>query len=88
MDGLFGQVPPDFKLSLKVTDEITVRHFASLSRYGQKAGEINEHFLDAGLFVERFLHPLMPFQKQIGTLFSSSPTSNLLTLIERPLSNA
>ena len=38
LDTIFSQVPGDFRLSLKVTEEITVKRFSSLPRYGTRAG--------------------------------------------------
>lgn len=69
LDGYFSQVPSDFRLSLKVTEDITVKRFPNLPRYGKRAGQVNERFLDADLFVASFLTPLAPYRAQIGTLF-------------------
>lgn len=69
LDGYFSQVPSDFKLSIKVTEDITVKQFPNLPRYGKRAGQINERFLDADLFITSFLGPLTPYRSQIGTLF-------------------
>jgi uncharacterized protein YecE (DUF72 family) len=68
LDGYFSHVPEDFRLSIKVTEEITVRRFSSLPRYGRRAGLLNEHFLDADLFVASFLSPLEPYREQMGAL--------------------
>ena len=69
LDGYFSQVPSDFKLSIKVTEDITVKQFPNLPRYGMRAGQTNEHFLDADLFISRFLGPITPYREQVGTLF-------------------
>jgi len=69
LDGYFSQVPSDFKLSIKVTEDITVKQFPNLPRYGRRAGQINERFLDADLFITSFLGPLTPYREQVGTLF-------------------
>ena len=69
LDGYFSQVPPEFRMSIKVTEDITVKRFPNLPRYGKRAGQDNPHFLDAELFVASFLAPLAPYQAQIGTLF-------------------
>ena len=74
LDGIFPQVPDDFRLTLKVTEDITVKRFPSLPRYGKRAGLDNEHFLDADLFIASFLGPLAPYRDRIGTLiFEFSP---------------
>jgi uncharacterized protein YecE (DUF72 family) len=61
-------VPADFQFALKVTDRITIRHFANLPRFGARAGTVNGDFLNAGLFESAFLGPCAPFQKQVGLL--------------------
>ena len=68
MDGYLSQVPSDFQMTIKVTEDITVRKFPNLPRYGRRAGQINDRFLDADLFITSFLGPLEPHKNQIGTL--------------------
>jgi uncharacterized protein YecE (DUF72 family) len=61
-------VGDDFRLSLKVTEEITVRRWPTMERYGGRAGEMNKHFLNADMFQGSFLAPLIPFRDRIGTI--------------------
>jgi uncharacterized protein YecE (DUF72 family) len=68
LEGYFSQVGDDFRLSLKVTDEITVRRWPTMDRYGRRAGKMNEHFLDADLFQTSFLAALTPYQDRVGTI--------------------
>ena len=68
MAGLAAQVPPDFRFGFKVTDEITIRRFPNLARFGHRAGLVNPHFLNADLFTERFLGPLEPHRANVGVL--------------------
>jgi uncharacterized protein YecE (DUF72 family) len=68
LEGLFAQVPADFQFGFKVTDEITIKKFPNLPRFGHRAGEKNEHFLNAKLFTDAFLGPCEPFRNQIGLL--------------------
>jgi uncharacterized protein YecE (DUF72 family) len=68
LDGYFSHVADDFRLSIKVTEDITVRKFPALPRYGKRAGQINEHFLDAELFITSFLGPLELYRTRMGTL--------------------
>jgi uncharacterized protein YecE (DUF72 family) len=68
MEGLLSHVPSDFRMSIKVTEDITVRKFPNLPRYGKRAGQFNGRFLDADLFVASFLSPLEPHRNQIGAL--------------------
>jgi uncharacterized protein YecE (DUF72 family) len=65
---LCAQVPDGFRLSFKVTDEITVKKFPNLERFGDRAGTDNEHFLDAGIFLDAFLGPLSPHRAKTGVL--------------------
>jgi uncharacterized protein YecE (DUF72 family) len=68
LDAYLSQVPTDFRLSIKVTEDVTVKTFPNLARYGRRAGQPNEHFLDADLFIASFLGPLEPYRAQVGTL--------------------
>jgi uncharacterized protein YecE (DUF72 family) len=68
LEGYLSQVPSDFRLSLKATEDITVLRFPNLPRYGIKAGQANPHFLDSDLFIGSFLGPLTPYREQIGTI--------------------
>ena len=65
---LCAQVPDGFRLSYKVTDEITVKKFPKLDRFGDRAGTDNEHFLNAKLFLDAFLGPLSPHRAKTGVL--------------------
>ena len=68
IDGLVKQTPPGFKFCFKVTDEITARTFSNLPRHGAKAGQRNEHFLNADLFRAAFLASCEPHKDRIGVL--------------------
>jgi uncharacterized protein YecE (DUF72 family) len=68
LEGLIAQVPPDFRFTLKVTDEITIKKFPNLPRFGRRAGQANPNFLNAGLFDAAFLKPCEPFREQLGLL--------------------
>jgi len=68
LEGLIAQVPADFQFGFKVTDEITIKKFPNLPRFGHRAGAANEHFLDAKLFQDAFLKPCEPFRQNIGLL--------------------
>jgi len=37
LEGLASRTPPDFQFGFKVTDEITLRKFPNLPRFGQRA---------------------------------------------------
>jgi uncharacterized protein YecE (DUF72 family) len=65
---LYDPVGPHFRMSHKVTDTITIKHFPQLARHGEFAGQANPHFLNAPLFLSSFLKPLTPFREQTGLL--------------------
>jgi uncharacterized protein YecE (DUF72 family) len=66
--GLVEQVPADFQFGFKVTDEITVRKFPNLPRFGIKAGQPNENFLNADLFSRAFLKPCEAVRANVGVV--------------------
>ncbi|HEY3855140.1 MAG TPA: DUF72 domain-containing protein [Verrucomicrobiae bacterium] len=66
--GLVEKVPPNFQFGFKVTDEITVRKFPNLDRFGIRAGKPNENFLDADLFNRAFLMPCEAIRQNVGVL--------------------
>jgi uncharacterized protein YecE (DUF72 family) len=68
LEHLVAQVPQDFLFSLKVTDDITLKKFTNLPRFGLRAGQPNANFLNADLFASAFLRPCEPFQRHIGLL--------------------
>ncbi len=68
LDGLVAQVPSDFQFGFKVTDEITVRKFPNLPRFGVRAGKPNENFLNADLFSRAFLKPCEHIRANVGVV--------------------
>ncbi|MCP5516144.1 MAG: DUF72 domain-containing protein [Verrucomicrobiales bacterium] len=68
LESLVSQVPPGFRFGFKVTDEITVRRFSNLPRFGDRAGQVNPGFLNAERFVTEFLEPCAAFRDSIGVL--------------------
>ena len=66
--GLVEKVPTDFQFGFKVTDEITVRKFPNLDRFGIRAGKPNENFLNADLFNRAFLKPCEAIRANVGVL--------------------
>lgn len=66
--GMADQVPADFRFAFKVTDTITIKRFPSLPKYGVHGGTLNENFLHAPLFVERFLGPLAAIRQHVGPI--------------------
>ena len=68
LDGLVAQVPSDFQFGFKITDEITVRNFPNLPRFGIRAGKPNENFLNADLFSRWFLGPCEHIRPNVGVV--------------------
>jgi uncharacterized protein YecE (DUF72 family) len=76
---LFEAVPDDFLFGFKVPEDITVETWPKHARYGRRAGENNEHFLDAQAFETYFTNRLEPYQKQVGPLIFEFGTFNKST---------
>jgi uncharacterized protein YecE (DUF72 family) len=68
LQGLAGQVPADFRFAFKVTDQITIRRFPNLPRFGDRAGKANESFLSAEAFAADFLEPCQSIRDKVGIL--------------------
>jgi uncharacterized protein YecE (DUF72 family) len=68
LEGLACQVPADFQFGFKVTDEITLKKYPNLPRFGQRAGKPNEHFLNAEVFERGFLTPCESIRPHVGLL--------------------
>jgi uncharacterized protein YecE (DUF72 family) len=58
----------DFRLSLKVTDRITIRRYPNLPRHGANAGRENPDFLNLELFEDAFLRPVESLRKKRGVI--------------------
>jgi uncharacterized protein YecE (DUF72 family) len=77
--GLFDQLPSGFLLGLKVPEDITVAKWPTHKRYGTKAGEENEHFLDALAFSAYLARRLEPYADRVGPLIFEFGTFNKKT---------
>jgi uncharacterized protein YecE (DUF72 family) len=76
---LFAQVPGDFLFGLNVPEDITVATWPKHARYGTRAGNPNEHFLDAETFARFFTRLLEPYKSQVGPLIFEFGTFNKQT---------
>jgi uncharacterized protein YecE (DUF72 family) len=65
---IHDQTTDNFKLSLKVTDRITIKRYPSLPRFGENAGRENPDFLNINLFQESFLKPIEALKKKRGVI--------------------
>jgi len=68
MHVIHEQTSDDFRISLKVTDKITIRRYPSLPRFGDLAGTENPDFLNVELFKESFLKPIEALRKKRGVI--------------------
>ena len=68
LSGLASQVPEDFRFTLKVTEDITIKRFPSIAKFGAKAGLPNEHFLNAELLEHSFLSACEGIRPKVGLL--------------------
>lgn len=65
---LFAAAPLQLQFAFKVPEEVTRKTFPDQPRYGPRAGERNETFLDAGVFETMFLRPLERWRDRIPLL--------------------
>ena len=65
---LFGSAPKSLRYAFKVPEEITLKAFPTHPRYGPRAGEPNQTFLNAAVFESAFLDLLRPYRSQIAVL--------------------
>ena len=65
---LFALAPDHFRFAFKVPEQITCKVFPAHPRYGAQAGHENEGFLDARMFHEMFVRPLLPHQRKTALM--------------------
>lgn len=68
--------PDHFKFGLKATEEITVYKYPTHPRYGQRKGLLNPNFLNAELFLDKFVEPATALGPKLGPImlqFASLP---------------
>jgi len=65
---IFSDTPPNFAFGLKVPEHVTVLQWPGHARYGSRAGQSNEHFLDTDLFDRAFTRILEPYRHQVAVL--------------------
>lgn len=65
---LFATAPPPLRFVFKVPEEITVKEWPKHARYGARAGNENESFLNAHLFEAAFLGPLAPYKDRVAAM--------------------
>ena len=65
---LFALAPQNFRFAFKVPEQVTCKVFPTHARYGPQAGRENEAFLDAHVFREMFVRPLMAHREKTALL--------------------
>jgi uncharacterized protein YecE (DUF72 family) len=68
MKVLHDATPGEFKVSLKVTDRITIKRYPAMARYGTNAGKENPDFLNVALFEDAFLKPIEELKGKRGAI--------------------
>ena len=95
MQVIRDQTVDGFRVSLKVTDRITIRRYPNLPRHGPNAGKQNPDFLNVELFEEAFLRPVEALREKRGVIIFEFSTfypasgvtyDNFMTMIDDFLS--
>ncbi len=76
---LFGQVPSTFSIALKAPEDITVTVWPKHARYGQRAGNENQDFLNVKVLETYFTERLKPYGEQVGPIIFEFGTFNKST---------
>ncbi len=79
---LFGESPSSLSFSFKVPEDITVVHWPNHARYGKRAGQTNDSFLDPAVFRTYFTDRLAPYRSRVAPLifeFGTIPKSHIKT---------
>jgi uncharacterized protein YecE (DUF72 family) len=80
---LFAAVPAGFVFGFKVPEDLTVWKWPNHPRYGQRSGQLNQHFLDPNIFVDAFIKRLEPHHAKVGPLifeFGTLPKTTFKTV--------
>jgi uncharacterized protein YecE (DUF72 family) len=65
---LFARTPSGFRFAFKAPERITCGVFPTHARYGPRAGQDNELFLDSHAFTEMFVRPLLPHRAKTALI--------------------
>ena len=65
---LFARTPSGFRFAFKAPEQITCGVFPTQARYGPRAGQDNELFLDSRAFTEMFVRPLLPHRAKTALI--------------------
>ncbi len=65
---LFARTPENFRFAFKVPEQVTCKVFPIHARYGAQAGRENEAFLDAHVFREMFVRPLLAHRQKTALM--------------------
>lgn len=65
---LFASVPRSLQFAFKVPEDVTVKTFPTHPRYGARAGDENDAFLNPEIFRAGFANPLLQYRRQVSVL--------------------
>lgn len=68
MQAMHDQTTDGFRISLKVTDRVTIKRYPDIPRYGPNAGTENPDFLNVELFEDFFLKPVESLRDKAGAI--------------------
>jgi uncharacterized protein YecE (DUF72 family) len=68
MQVIHDSTTDNFRVSLKVTDRITIKRYPNLPRHGTSAGKENPDFLNVSLFEDAFLKPINGLKGKRGAI--------------------
>lgn len=67
-EGIFAELPAEYRFALKVPEDVTVERFPRQPRYGERAGQINPNFMDPRLVHDLLLDRIAPYRHKLGPL--------------------
>jgi uncharacterized protein YecE (DUF72 family) len=65
---LFASAPQSLHFALKAPEEVTAEQFPRHHRYGPRAGQTNQSYLNSDAFQALFLEPLLPYTARISSV--------------------
>jgi uncharacterized protein YecE (DUF72 family) len=74
----------EFRLSLKVTDRISIKRYPQLPRFGPLAGTENPDFLNVELFEDAFLKPIERLRKKRGVIIFEFSSFHPMSGVDLP----
>jgi uncharacterized protein YecE (DUF72 family) len=76
------EAAPSLRFAFKVPEEITAARWPLHARYGKRAGQDNEAFLNAPVFESLFARPLEPYSSRVAALIFEFGTFSKATFAD------